>query len=760
MTDAEDSIEVPLEEPPSSATGDSGKEPPRIPAHHWRLLLPLLLLLLASATYVWQRQQQVDTEDFRLALAGQAETAARLDAAAQRAVRGEQSAFDLLRRLGTLAAAAQNESRAAFEASEPLRGQVEIAAALDQQDRNWQGLFSAADQLSQAARAGTTLRADVEAFQSIATGILVTTDELVDALVAAEESAPQVRAAARQLLLIQRISANVRRVLEGGDGVVTAADRFGRDAVLFGEVNIALLNGNEALGIQRVRAPEARELLVNINREFRRGSELIEQIMADAVAMVETRDAAARVGERAAAIISGVAQLQRRLARQAAARSPAPMLAEMFAVLAVFVLLVVMVHLAVSTRRARRAARDWAAEQARREMERGEREWRLEAREQATALAVRKLVDELDRLAKGDPSPESMLVEGISDTPLAPLEVAVRALRHRLGSVTRAAGNLAAATTGFGGAASRARLTVDEQAKQVEQAAAATRRMAAHVEAVGERVRKTERFGGENLTLVNQASASLQAAVSQSEKVLAAAKITAARVRQLDDATRQINEVGRLLDEISEQCRLLSLNVAIRATLNDAASGTHAAPFADEIKKLADNARRALRRIESVNEDVRNHAGQAADSVKQILWTADKSAAGGREAGKALASAAALAHRLEALNRHFADALEEHTRLMTDVVKATTAVHGVAGRARQEFRDVATSASRLSDLTALLDNALSGYARGAEARPALIELKAMSPESRAAPDDATGSDASDDGRDGAATPRQEAAGKD
>ncbi|HEY5701753.1 MAG TPA: methyl-accepting chemotaxis protein [Gammaproteobacteria bacterium] len=696
----------------------------RIPAHQWRLVLPLLLIMLSAAAYVWQRQQYAVTGPLALTLSRQAEAAARIESVAQRAVSGERAAFGRLRQLRTQAAALESDARTAIADLYASGSVTGPDFGLEEVKGIWQAVRADVDRLLSLETATSTLRADVEAFQSIATGILVATDELVDALVSAEEPPAQIRTAARQLLLIQRISANVRRVLEGGDGVVTAADRFGRDAVLFGEVNIALLNGNARLGIQRIRAQAARDALVDIGREFRRGTELIEQIMADAVAMVEARQAVAGISEGVARMITRLDEIQRRLARHAAEQNPGPMLAEIFGLLAMLSLLVVMAHIAASTRRARIAARAQASEAAQRDFDRDERASRFEATEQATDQAVKRLIDELDQLAKGPASAEPPIRNGISDTPVAPLEVAVTGVRHRLRTLTQAAFKLANAGAEFGRIAGGARSVAEEQGGQVERAASATKRMAAHVETVGERGRKAERVSGESHALVNRAANALQTVASQVDETVAAAKTTAARVRQLNEATRQIQEVGRLVDEISEQCRMLSLNVSIRASLNDGSANVGSARFAEEVKKLADNARRAMRRIETVNEDVRSHAGQAADSVKQIMWAVENAVARSQAAGKDLSAAVVLSQRMETLNRQLVEALQEHTKLMTDVVKSTTSVHGVASRARHEFREVAAGGARLVELAGLLEAAVSGFDPVADNQRSVIELHA------------------------------------
>lgn len=714
------------------------RPPPRIPAHQWRLLLPLILMTLTAAAYHWEQQRYQGVDELRVALSRQAELAARIDALAREAAAGHLEAVAKLRRTRSEAAAAANELKSRFAAATALRDDDRATSALAEIGGAWAAVQSRTDSVLKLADATATVRADVETFQSMATGILVTTDELVDALVAAEEPAAQIRAASRQLLLIQRISSNVRRVLEGGDGVITAADRFGRDAVLFGEVNIGLLNGNPRLDLQRVRAPAAREILVDIGREFRRSTELIEQIMAEAIAMVEARETAAEIGKQAASIATRVDTLERLVAAHSAERAQESRLTEIFGLLALVSLLVVMGHIAAATRRARVQAREQHAKEDARRRQRDERDARIESREQATEAAVRRVVAELERLSKSDALAEVESVNEISDTPLAPLEVAVGGVRRRLRTLTRAAVNVSQTGSGLFPAARGARAAVDEHGKRLERATAATRRMAAHVEVVGERGRKAEQHATDARVTLAKVTEALKQSTEQMQDTHRFAKTTAARVRQLDESTRQIQEVGRLVDEISEQCRMLSLNVSIRASLSDDATPSGAARFAEEVQKLADNARRAMRRIDGVNEDVRAHAGQAADSIKQVMWSAESAVTRGLEAGKDISTAASLSQRLETLNHSLVEALQEHAKLMTEVVKSTTSVNEVATHARHELREIADGAARLSELTALLDAAVSGFQNRQESDRTVIEISQKNQVSLSAPADDAG----------------------
>jgi len=100
--------------------------------------------------------------------------------------------------------------------------------------------------------------------------LLAVSDEVVTIM--AEQGAPpdQIYIATRQLMLTQRISSNVNRVLGGGEEAITAADRFGRDAALFGRVVEDMLRGNRNLGIKRIVHPESREKLQVVQGLFKK----------------------------------------------------------------------------------------------------------------------------------------------------------------------------------------------------------------------------------------------------------------------------------------------------------------------------------------------------------------------------------------------------------------------------------------------------------------------------------------------------------
>jgi uncharacterized protein YigA (DUF484 family) len=244
----------------------------RIAWHPWRLLLPAILFTLAIASYLYQEHRADADAAFFSRLNQQVLLALQVARMTARAASDPDVSLDLLRDR-------HRNAHGLLENLYPPRPPLglwpapdDIDERLSQLDQEWARLGSELEAIAARQAAHQELERALTRLQGVATRMLVTSDELVVAMTAAEESPQQLRVAARQLMLIQRMMVNGERLIRGGTGRLTAADRLGRDAVLFGSVNNGLLNGNPELGIAAVTDEAARDLLVSTGHLFREAS--------------------------------------------------------------------------------------------------------------------------------------------------------------------------------------------------------------------------------------------------------------------------------------------------------------------------------------------------------------------------------------------------------------------------------------------------------------------------------------------------------
>jgi twitching motility protein PilJ len=154
------------------------------------------------------------------------------------------------------------------------------------------------------------MRETVQMINDRSARLLALSDEVATLMANSTVSQEQVYVASRQLMLNQRIVNNVNIVLQGGEGAVTAADRFGRDAALFGRVLDGMLNGNPGMGIQQVKDPGVRTKLEEVNQIFGEVSQQVTSILERTPAMLRVSEAALDIVKQSDQLLDSISQLE------------------------------------------------------------------------------------------------------------------------------------------------------------------------------------------------------------------------------------------------------------------------------------------------------------------------------------------------------------------------------------------------------------------------------------------------------------------
>ncbi|MFO7594552.1 MAG: type IV pili methyl-accepting chemotaxis transducer N-terminal domain-containing protein, partial [Pseudomonadota bacterium] len=154
------------------------------------------------------------------------------------------------------------------ETGMPRSDNKAVADKLDEVVRQWEHYNENAQTIIDARGVVIALREIVRMINDNSAQLLAQTDEVATLMAQKGADPDQVYYASRQLMLSQRIINNVNRVLEGGEGAVTAADRFGRDASLYGRVVNGFLEGDSNLNIRRITDPQIVENVEEVDDLF------------------------------------------------------------------------------------------------------------------------------------------------------------------------------------------------------------------------------------------------------------------------------------------------------------------------------------------------------------------------------------------------------------------------------------------------------------------------------------------------------------
>jgi len=262
--------------------------------------------------------------------------------------------------------------------------------------------------------------------------LLTFSDEVVGVLMKKNASSRQIYLASRQMMLSQRIKNNLNQVLAGGEQAAAAADRFGRDAALFGRVLEGLLKGSDTLRIEKVTDKEAVAKLREVTMLISAVSDNIAGILELSPELFEVKDAASQVTTGSAELLDVLKALRDGITGQTKMLDMIQLGGVGFGALAV-VLIIISGFLMLRDAKARE-------EQALENNRRNQR-------------AILRLLDEMANLADGDLTVHTTVTEEITGAIADSVNFAIDALRTLVTTINNTSTEVTASTSNAQGTA-------------------------------------------------------------------------------------------------------------------------------------------------------------------------------------------------------------------------------------------------------------------------------------------------------------------
>ncbi len=308
----------------------------------------------------------------------------------------------------------------------------------------------------------------------------------------------------------------------------------------------------------------------------------------------------------------------------------------------------------------------------------------------------------------------------------ASLSGMITQLRGAMQGVQEAAAGIASS--------SQQMLAISEQnASASQQAAESVSEMAAGTDITLQRfeeVSKTTQDLGDGINRIAEstslvaslsADASRQAAVGRNAVSHAMERMAAihetvnqatGQVNRLEEHTRSIGGISKLIGEVSKHTNLLALNAAIEA----ARAGEHGRGFAvvaEEVRKLALQTTSAIGEIEEVIEQVTNDTLVVVDTMRASSAEVEAGLRSVREAGASFAGIAAASERVSGQVQEVAAASEEMAAGSEQVISAMQRLQEIARGSSETAMTVAATTEEQTasaEQIALSSRSLSGIA--------------------------------------------------
>jgi twitching motility protein PilJ len=563
----------------------------------------------------------------------------------------------------------------------------EVQQELDAVASQWQEIKQNADTILEAEGTIRMLSEFVGAVNETMPTLLAVSDEVVSIMIESGANASQVYVAARQLMLIPRISVNANKVLQGGQGAASAADRFGRDAALFGRVLDAMLKGNRKMNIRRVRDPDARDKLAEVSELFETVHDLVGRILDQTPTLFEAQKASTNMVQKSQMLLDLTTNLQNAYTQLEDQRPVSGFMGTVVGLIA----LVLLIVLAANILRTTRQRLQETAETNRRNQD-----------------AIMRLLDEIGDLASGDLTAQATVTEDITGAIADAINYAIDALRRLVSTINETTVQVSSAAQETQATAMHLAEASDHQAEQITAASAAINEMAISIEHVSANSLESSNVAHKSVEIAKKGAQSVQDTIRGMDEIREQIQETSKRIKRLGESSQEIGDMVELINDIADQTNILALNAAIQAAMAGE-SGRGFAVVADEVQRLAEKSTDATKQIEALVKTIQSDTKEAVASMEQSTSGVVKGAQLALRAGESLEEIENVSAHLADLTQSITESAQQQATAAASISDSMNVIQEVTTQTSAGTNETSASIGNLAELSNELRKSVAGF---------------------------------------------------
>ncbi len=562
-----------------------------------------------------------------------------------------------------------------------------LAPELENVEAIWRNFSSDIAIILEGKKAIAEVRELYIVIDSFIPQLLTFSDEVVGVLMKKNASQRQIYLASRQMMLSQRIKNNLNQVLVGGEQAAAAADRFGRDAALFGRVLEGLLKGSKSLRIEKVTDKEAIAKLREVTMLISAVSDNIAGILELSPELFEVKDAASQVTNQAATLLSELKVMQSVITSQTAELDLIQLVGVASGGVAVL-LIIISGFLMLKDARKREAE---ALENNRRNQR-----------------AILRLLDEMANLADGDLTVHTTVTEEITGAIADSVNFAIDALRSLVTTINSTSTEVTASTSSAQSTATALAEASNHQAREIASASAAITDMAESMQNVTREAAESAEVARQSMEIAQKGAGVVRETIASMENIRETIQETSKRIKRLGESSQEIGDIVGLITEIADQTNILALNAAIQAsTAGEAGRGF--AVVADEVQRLAERAGNATKQIETLVNTIQADTNEAITSMEVSTAGVVGGAKRAEDAGEALREIETVSTNLANLIEGISESAKRQSAIATDVSNTMDVIQEITLKTSEGTEQTTSSLNSLNELSNELQRSVSGF---------------------------------------------------
>lgn len=520
------------------------------------------------------------------------------------------------------------------------------------------------------------------------------TEKLIEAMILGKATPSQMYIATRQLMLLERITHNIRMsfIINDSKEGIRAEKQLNEAIREFAETLSVLMSGSEKISPVSSATPQA--LIQDLSTLFNERIKKIKFLLEHSQELYKAKDVLQNIIKLNPSIIDSIEKLQASYIEASKQRFISPFLGNMLAVIVLFLLLI-LIYLIFRTNKAR--TRDTKLRLA-----------EFEKSNQRNQEAILRLLREISELADGDLTVNATVTDDFTGAIADAINFSIDALRELVISINKTAVQVTGSAQSTRGTAAQLTEASERQAQQIAKAGQAIIGMAKSVKKVSANAVESTEVATRSVDIASKGAKAVRDTIAGMDTIREQIQETSKRIKRLGESSQEIGEIVELIDDIADQTNILALNAAIQAAMAGE-SGRGFAVVADEIQRLAERSSNATKQIDALVKTIQGDTHEAVRSMEQSTAGVVSGAALSERAGEALAEIEKVSVQLAGQIENISQTSRTHAAVASNISGTMAIIQEITTQTSNGTNETAASIERLAELAQELKTSVAGF---------------------------------------------------